>query len=144
MRVLSITDPAAQALRGREPLFHRLPPGATPEMVSALMAPGFFEVGASGRRYDSAFVLDVVTRRYASAEEPDDTAWDVRNFAVHELDHGLYLATYLLRHRGRSTRRSTIWAHSKEHYAAVYHQGTPIPDPPPGATTRVTGSASGV
>ncbi|WP_312858507.1 nuclear transport factor 2 family protein [Pseudonocardia pini] len=115
------TGPAVQGvlveLREREPLFHR---DREPER---LMAPDFWEVGASGRVYSREHVLAALGERYA-ADEPDE--WETGDFACRELGPGTYLLTYLLRQGERTTRRSTIWRRGPGDWQVLYHQGTPV------------------
>jgi hypothetical protein len=61
------TDPALAdvlaELRDREPLFHRTELGTRAQALDQHMAPGFWEAGASGRRYSRQHVLEVLVRR---------------------------------------------------------------------------------
>ena len=66
-----------EQLRLREPLFHRAEFGRTRADFENMMAPGFWEVGASGRVYSAEFVLSALEKRYS---EPYDDAWDVTDF----------------------------------------------------------------
>lgn len=47
-------EPVLEELKALEPLFHAVARDATPEAFDALVAPEFWEVGASGRRYSRA------------------------------------------------------------------------------------------
>lgn len=112
-----------EELRAREPLFHRPELGITRADFERMTVPDFWEIGASGRRYDRAFVLDELERRYADGAQAD--VWEVRDFAVTELASDAYLATYtLVQDRSRVTRRSTVWRFEGDGWKAVYHQGT--------------------
>lgn len=53
-------------LAAREPLFRRPEFGTTRSDFAAMTAEDFWEVGASGRRYDREFVLDVLDERAGS------------------------------------------------------------------------------
>lgn len=128
MHLLAPDDPITGQLRDLEPIFHRLPASSAFAEIAALTDPRFFEVGASGSVYDRAFVNDVVAGRYATGIDPGDGGWEVRDFAVHQLDGTLHLATYLLRHNGVSTRRATVWQCHDTVWTATYHQGTPVAD----------------
>jgi hypothetical protein len=119
-------DPEAtlRELRDREPIFHREPgPGADRGTLAALVSDDYWEVGASGRRYDRAFVLDTVAAR---PPEPPG-AWAVAEFAVRLLGGDVWLATYVLHQGERVTRRATIWRRDEGRWVALYHQGTLAP-----------------
>lgn len=117
-------DAARRHLLALEPLTHRLPPGADRAAVDALIAPAYWEVGASGAVYRRDYVIEVVTQRYATGVDPDDNAWVVDDFAVRQLADGVWLATYLLLQGERSSRRSTLWERTPDGWRALYHQGT--------------------
>src|SRR3954447_25922850 len=65
-------------LVAREPLFHRTERGTSRAAFEAMTADDFWEVGASGARYDREFVWTVLQRRYAvpgcSAHDSGDGA----------------------------------------------------------------------
>ncbi|MES1153696.1 MAG: DUF4440 domain-containing protein, partial [Rhodanobacter sp.] len=52
--------PVLEALRRREPIFHRPEFGSTRADFERMAAADFWEIGASGRRYSRAHVLDVL------------------------------------------------------------------------------------
>lgn len=111
-----------------EPLFHRVPPGTSREVFAQMISDDFFEVGASGRRYDRDFVLDTLEARH---REPFVETWATRDFGVRELGADHYLLTYTLAQGARITCRATIWWRSDSRWKAVYHQGTIVaPEPP--------------
>lgn len=110
------------ALIAREPIFHRPGFGATPAEADAIMAVDYFEIGASGRRYDRAYVLAELTRRVAA---PREEAWEASDFACRALAPDVFLLTYrLVQNDARVTRRATIWERAGERWRALYHQGT--------------------
>jgi hypothetical protein len=108
-----------------EPLFHRPEFGSTKKDFEQMMAPGFWEVGASGRRYSREFVLEALEERFTSQQ---DDVWRVEDFHCAEVAADLYLATYTLFQDSRVTRRVTIWRRTAEGWQAVYHQGTVVAD----------------
>ncbi len=120
-------DAAHRHLLALEPLTHRLPPGADRAAVEALIAPNYWEVGASGAVYRRDHVVSVVTQRYATGIDPDDDAWAVDEFAVRHVGDAVWLVTYLLRQDGRRSRRSTLWERTPDGWRALYHQGTLTP-----------------
>lgn len=118
--------PILDELSRREPIFHTPRFAATVDAVKRAVAPGFWEVGASGRRYSGEFVLHMLATdpaRYVNAEE---AGWKTENFAVRRLGPATYLLTYMLDQAGRRTRRVTIWEQTEEGWRILYHQGTPI------------------
>lgn len=119
-------DLAARAeLLQREPLFHRPELGKTRQDFERMMAPEFWEVGASGRRYSREYILEVLEERL---ESPADDIWRVEDFHCAQLAASHYLATYTLFQGPRVTRRATIWRQTGEGWQAVYHQGTVVSD----------------
>lgn len=114
-----------EELRRLEPLFHALAPGATERHFEDLVAPEFWEVGASGRRYSRDFVLQVLRERQ---HDPQEALWETSGFHVGALGPDHYLLTYTLRQPGRLTRRATIWRRLDGTWKAVYHQGTVVQD----------------
>ena len=124
------TDPQLSAilaeLTRREPIFHRPEFGTTRADFEKMTADDFWEVGASGRRYSRAEVLDELERRHA-APQPD--VWDCSGFHCRKLAGEVFLLTYTLRqNRERLTRRSTLWQRSGEDWKIIYHQGSVVQD----------------
>lgn len=116
---------ATEAVRSREPLFHRPEHGTTPADFDRMMAPDFWEVGASGARYTRAYILETLTQRHAEPVKEDDLV--VEDFSCTHVADAVYLATYTLTQSGnRITRRATLWRHTPEGWHAVYHQGTVV------------------
>src|SRR5215471_13907447 len=113
-------------LSSREPIFHRPEFGTTRADFEKMTADDFGEVGASGRRYSRAYVLDELERRYAA---PQADVWETSDFQCRRLGDDVYLLTYtLLQDNQRLTRRSTIWRRTNEGWRIVYHQGTIVQD----------------
>ena len=126
-----VTDPKLSAvlkeLEAREPIFHRPELGTTRHDFDQMMDPGFWEVGASGRRYSRKYVLDTLVERHSA---PHDDVWETRGFHCAELAPGTYLLTYtLVQDRVRVTRRATIWRKVKDGWKILYHQGTIVEAP---------------
>jgi len=111
---------ASDALRAREPIFHRPELGTARADIERMIDGGFWEVGASGRAYDRRFVLDNLERRYAT---PHADPWEVSEFVCRRLEGSIFLVTYLLRQGPRLSRRSTLWRYAGD-WQALYHQGT--------------------
>jgi hypothetical protein len=110
-----------EELRAREPIFHRPELGTTRADFEAQTAADFWEVGASGRRYDRAYVLATLEERWSS---PHDDPWETSDFHCRELAQDTYALTYTLRQRERVTRRLTIWRRTGRGWLILYHQGT--------------------
>jgi len=115
-----------EQLRAREPIFHRPEFGTTRADFERMMADEFWEVGASGQRYDRKFVLEVLERRHA---KPHEDVWETSEFRCNQLADDLFLLTYtLLQDKVRLTRRATIWRRTQDGWKIVYHQGTIVQD----------------
>jgi hypothetical protein len=124
------TDPelleVLDELSRREPIFHRPEFGTTRADFVKMTAEDFWEVGASGRRYSRADVLDALETRYAT---PHEDVWEAFDFHCRKLADDVFLLTYtLIQDQLRRTRRSTIWKRMAEGWKIVYHQGTIIQD----------------
>jgi hypothetical protein len=120
-----LTDILAE-LVSREPIFHRPELGATRTDFENMTAADFWEVGASGRRYGRAYVLDQLEKRHAV---PHVDMWETTDFHCRRLADDVYLLTYtLLQNNERRTRRSTLWQRTLEGWKIVFHQGTIVQD----------------
>ena len=114
--------PVFEELRRREPIFHTPEFGITLADFESVMTPDYWEVGASGRRYDRDFVLGTLEQI-----PPVDAAaagWQCSDHALRQLGPDTYLFTYTLRQAERLTRRATIWQGNAEGWCILYHQGT--------------------
>ena len=116
-----------QQLADREPIFHRPEFGKTRADFEAMMAEDFWEVGASGKRYDRETVLRVLDERAMQADTQD--SWRTEDFYCQQISTDTYLLTYTLHQGSRKTRRATLWRSTKRAWVIVYHQGT-IVEPP--------------
>ncbi|MGB6742334.1 MAG: DUF4440 domain-containing protein [Terracidiphilus sp.] len=116
-----LADVLAELSR-REPIFHRPEFGTTRADFENMMVEDYWETGASGRRYERAFVLDALEARFSV---PCNDVWEARDFHCRKLAEDVYLLTYtLLQDNTRLTRRATIWKRTPEGWKIVYHQGT--------------------
>lgn len=118
--------PVLEALRRREPIFHRPEFGSTRADFERMAVPDFWEIGASGQRYSRAHVLDVLEHR---APDPAEHAWKTHDFHCCALGPDTYLLTYTLEQGERVSRRSTIWRGSGDEWVIVFHQGTLVAVP---------------
>ncbi|MCE7083071.1 DUF4440 domain-containing protein [Streptomyces sp. ST2-7A] len=100
-----------------------LDPGvrASPARVLELLDPGFTEIGASGRRWDVGSIPTATGDGSVSPEFPVEV--DEMRGTV--LAPGLVHLTYLADHRGRRTRRSSLWRLTDTGWRMWFHQGTP-------------------
>lgn len=111
-------------LVGREPIFHRPEFGTTRDDFERMVVDDFWEVGASGRRYGRAYVLDELEKRHSA---PHEDVWEAKDFHCRQLGQDVYLLTYtLIQDSTRTTRRSTIWQRTKAGWKIVFHQGTVV------------------
>ena len=108
-------------LARREPIFHRREFAATREQFDDMMDSGFWEVGASGRRYSREFVLETLSTRPRTA---DEDLWRTEGFHCREIAPDHFLLTYTLRQGARVTRRATLWRRTGEGWKVLFHQGT--------------------
>jgi len=111
-----------EQLRSREPIFHTARFGQSLEDFERSTAPGFWEVGASGRRYSRDFILEL--RKDKALLDAEEAGWKAAEFGLRRLGEHCYLLTYTLDQSGRLTRRATIWEQSQNGWRIVYHQGT--------------------
>jgi hypothetical protein len=122
-----ITDPKLlpilEALKSREPIFHRPEFGTTRESFDAMCDADFWEVGASGRRYSREYVLDTLEKRH---KHPHEDRWETSEFHCREIAADHYLLTYTLKQDERMTRRCTLWRRAPGGWKIVYHQGTTV------------------
>jgi hypothetical protein len=103
------------------PLFHRPELGTTRAHLENMITDDFWETGASGRRYDRKFILDILEER---SRNPGSDIWGTSEFRCQELAEDIYLLTYTLLQGKRKTRRLTIWQRTGGAWKARYHQGT--------------------
>ena len=121
------TDPELveilEELSRREPIFHRPELGTTRADFEAQTAEDFWEVGASGRRYNRDFVLATLEERWA---HPHEDPWETSEFHCRELADDTYALTYTLRQGDRVTRRLTLWRRVGPAWKILFHQGTAV------------------
>jgi len=121
------TDPASESvvlaeLRRRELLLHQPDSETGRAELAEATDEGFWEVGASGRIYDRAYVLDELERR---AQRPREE-WPATDFACRKIASDNYLLTYTLTQGVRITRRASIWQRAGSGWKILYHQGTVV------------------
>lgn len=114
--------PTLTELMPLEPIFHTQDFGVTPSHFESRMAPDYWEVGASGRRYGREFILDFLAK--SPPIDAVSSGWKSFDHALRQLGPDTYLLTYTLLQGERLTRRSTIWQKTEECWRILYHQGT--------------------
>ena len=114
-----------EELKRREPIFHRPEYFGSRADVEKATAADFWEIGASGRRYSRAYVLETLAAR---AEEPFEDQFEARDFHCRGLGADVYLLTYTLLQGERLTRRSTLWRRLPQGWQILFHQGTVVED----------------
>lgn len=88
--------------------------------LRGLLAPTFVEIGASGRRWNLADILDLLEEETAAP------------ITVHDL-HGRRLGDEVIQvfweseREGSRARRTSLWQRFDDGWQQVYHQGTPLP-----------------
>ncbi len=131
---MPVTDPVLasvlEELMRREPVFHRAEFGLTRADFERMTVADFWEVGASGRCYSRAYVLDELEQRYqVRRENPLPDSMQASGFYCRQLAEDVFLLTYTLLQGDRKTRRSTIWQRMPEGWKIIYHQGTVVQNP---------------
>lgn len=111
-----------EELRCREPIFHTREFGTTITDFEKVMAPEYWEVSASGRRYSRGFILQRLGKN--RPVDADAAGWFTTDHTVRRLGTDTYLFTYNLRQHERLTRRATIWRKAPQGWQILYHQGT--------------------
>lgn len=123
---LFITEPLKTVfaqLKTLEPLIYVANNGAARAHFEQLLAPDFWEVGASGKIYGRDFVLDTLEQRQ---QLPIDEAWHTSDYDLQQIAEKNFLLTYTLHQPTRDTRRATLWRQTENGWQMVYHQGTVV------------------
>ncbi len=120
--------PVLEELRAREPIFHTRASGFSVEEFERATAPGYWKIGASGRRYSRELILAWARKTPEHFVDADKAGWRTEDFGLLQLGPETYLITYTLDQNGRRTRRSTIWRRHEDGWKILYHQGTIISD----------------
>lgn len=92
------------------------------ERLRKLLGEDFIEFGSSGRVYEKAMLIDMI-----SNEEQAKVL--IRDFAVRELASEVALVTYrTVGTSGQEARRSSVWVREQDDWKLAFHQGTRIPN----------------
>ena len=110
-----------EELKRLEPIFHTPATGPEKYKYESVIAPEFWEVGASGKRYDRELALKTLAEREAAGifEQLSNEDFDCVLLA-----DNCFLVRYLLRQGPRVTRRASIWKRTNAGWQIIYHQGT--------------------
>ena len=110
-----------EELKCLEPIFHTPATGPEKRKYESVIAPEFWEIGASGRRYDRELALKTLAEREAAGIFE---LLSTEDFDCVALGHDWFLVRYLLRQGPRVTRRASIWKRTGAGWQIIYHQGT--------------------
>lgn len=91
--------------------------------LAELLAPDFVEIGASGRRWSRAAVLELLLNE---PQGDDVDLIDVHELATRVLDGGVVQVFWVSDRGGRRARRMSLWQHVDGAWRTTYHQGTPL------------------
>lgn len=115
--------PILETLKPLEPLIYAANDGQTRAYFEQLLAPYFWEIAASGRRYSRDYVLDTLEKRQ---QQPYAQDWETTDYYLQAVAPDLYLITYTLHQPTRVSARSSLWQNKPEGWQMLYHQGTVI------------------
>lgn len=91
--------------------------------LEELLDPEFTEIGASGRFWDRAAIIEMMIGDEDRVRAPLPTA----EMSARVVAPGLVLLTYVSDPGGRAARRSSLWRRSGESWRVLFHQGTRVP-----------------
>lgn len=95
---------------------------ADASQLETLLAPGFREIGGSGRMWSRPEMIESLT------QDPSlPASLDISEQQAVEIDSGLVLLTYRMRSDQGESRRSSLWQLTAYGSSLLFHQGTPIP-----------------
>ncbi|TWH76829.1 hypothetical protein LX59_00874 [Azomonas agilis] len=112
-----------EQLKALEPLIYCANSGACSEHFERLLVQDFWEVGASGKIYDRAFVLSVLKARQ---QNPIQEPWHTFDYQIRPIETQHFLITYSLQQATRLSRRATLWQNTEQGWKMLYHQGTVV------------------
>jgi hypothetical protein len=118
--------PLLAELSELEPIFHTRKFGTTLAQFEQRMTHDYWQVGASGRRYSRAAILEHLVRR--PAQLADESGWRCTEHALRALGDDTYLFTYCLFQGERVSRRSTLWRRREGRWQVLYHHGSLVAD----------------
>lgn len=93
---------------------------ASPQELAPLLDPGFREIGASGRVWDRASIIQGLTNDSGPATSIRDEEMEGTVLA-----EDIVLLTYVSDAAGRRARRTSIWKRDQDAgWRLLHHQGT--------------------
>jgi len=115
-----------EALKKREPIFHRPEFGVSRKDFENMTVDDYWEIGASGKRYNREECIETMVTRYQDPSYIQNDIWETKEFECRVLSADTYLLTYILIQgkEKRITKRSTIWKNNHGQWIILYHQGT--------------------
>jgi hypothetical protein len=111
----------ASAWRAEEALLTKSVRGDSARL-SELLAPDFYEIGQSGRRWSRE---ETVTSLVADTEPERDAELNEREATLVSAD--TVLLSYRLQYGASTSRRSSLWRWDGQSVRCLFHQGTPTP-----------------
>ncbi len=96
---------------------------ASAERLEALLDPEFAEIGASGRLWDRASLIEALTRAAGST-----APIEVSDMSGVLLAPGIVHLTFTTDAGGRRAHRSSLWRLHDDGWRIWFHQATPAPD----------------
>ena len=121
-----MTDPLTREIRELEESLLRTENRGNAGYLQRVLADDFLEFGQSGRRYDKASIIALLS------DTDTSPIVDIHDFSVKPLAENVALATYrsVRRDTGRTALRSSIWQWYPVHgWQLRFHQGTPSSAP---------------
>ncbi|OKL53812.1 hypothetical protein BSZ39_07545 [Bowdeniella nasicola] len=95
---------------------------ADAQRLLALLAEDFIEIGASGKRWDRASILDMLEREAAAP-----VTIEIENLEGRALSRDIVQVLWDCVIEGRRPRRMSLWRRTETGWQTIYHQGTPAP-----------------
>ena len=96
---------------------------ASARSLAGLLDPSFTEIGASGRVWSRAAVIDALTQSAASHQPIA-----VTDMAGVLLAPGIVHPRFTTEAGGRRAQRSSLWRLGDGGWRVYFHQGTPVPE----------------
>ncbi len=93
------------------------------ERLTELLAPGFIEIGVSGRRWERGAILDLLARE---SEDPDAGEIGMSGLEARVLTADVIQVFWDSERDGHRARRMSLWQRTEKGWQQTYHQGTPL------------------
>lgn len=95
---------------------------SAPDRLTELLAPNFYEIGQSGRRWSRDEIIAALVGEPESEAQAALTEREARLITPE-----VVLLSYRLEYANRTSRRSSLWRWSNGTIQCFFHQGTPLP-----------------